>query len=100
LLSGDKTAPLNDFSRAVASYLYQEQRGHMYQYLSIPRLIHYGGEGVLSRLSKIENKVFAETDVKLKEWEKKKPAKQDVVDFEEKIARSQPNKMSLILKRK
>jgi len=86
LLSGDKTAPLNDFSRAVASYLYQEQRGHLYQYLSIPRLIHYGGEGVLSRLAKIENKVFAETDVKLKEWEKKKPAKQDVVDFEEKIA--------------
>jgi len=24
--------------------------------------------------------------MKLKEWEKKKPAKQDVVDFEEKIA--------------
>ncbi len=86
LLSGDKTAPLNDFSRAMASYLYQEKRGHLYQYLSIPRLIHYGGEGVLSKLSKIENKVFAETDVKLKEWERKKPAKQDVVDFEEKIA--------------
>ncbi len=58
----------------------------MSQYLSIPRLIHYGGEGVLSRLFKIENKVFAETEIKLKEWEKKKPAKQDVVDFEEKIA--------------
>ena len=86
VLSGPETAPLNDFSRALASYLYPDKRGHMYQYLSIPRLIHYGGEGVLSRLFKIENKVFAETDMKLKEWEKNKPAKQDVVDFEEKIA--------------
>lgn len=86
LLSGPETAPLNDFSRALASYLYPDKRGHMSQYLSISRLIHYGGEGVLSRLSKIENKVFAETEMKLKEWEKKKPAKQDVVDFEEKIA--------------
>ncbi len=58
----------------------------MSHYLSISRLIHYGGEGVLSRLSKIENKVFAETEMKLKEWEKKKRAKQDIVDFEEKIA--------------
>ncbi len=86
LLSGPETAPLNDLSRALASYLYPDKRGHMSQYLSISRLIHYGGEGVLSRLSKIENKIFAETEMKLKEWEKKKPAKQDVVDFEEKIA--------------
>ncbi len=86
VLSGPETAPLNDFSKALASYLYPDKRGHMSQYLSISRLIHYGGEGVLSRLSKIENKVFAETEMKLKEWEKKKPAKQDVVDFEEKIA--------------
>ena len=41
---------------------------------------------MLSRLSKIEDQVFAETEMKLKEWEKKKPAKQYVVDFQEKIA--------------
>ena len=86
VLSGPETAPLNDFARAVASYLYPDKRGHLNRYMSISRLIHYEGEGVLSRLSKIENKVFAETEMKLKEWEKKKPAKQDVVDFEEKIA--------------
>ena len=86
VLSGPETAPLNDFSRALVSYLYPDKRGHLNRYLNISRLIHYGGEGVLSRLSKIENQVFAETEMKLKEWEKKKPAKQDVVDFEEKIA--------------
>jgi hypothetical protein len=86
VLSGPETAPLNDFSRALTSYLYPDKRGHLNRYLSLSRLIHYGGEGVLSRLSKIENQVFAETEMKLKEWEKKKPAKQDVVDFEEKIA--------------
>jgi len=85
VLSGPETAPLNDFSRALVSFLYPDKRGHMYQYLSISRLIRYGEDGVLSRLFKIENQVFAETEMKLKEWEKKKPAKQDVVDFEEKM---------------
>ncbi len=86
VLTGPETAPLNDFSRALTSYLYPDQRGHMKQYLNISRLIHYGGEGVLRRLFKIENQVFAETEMKLKEWEKKKPARQNVIDFEEKIA--------------
>jgi hypothetical protein len=86
VLSGPETAPLNDFARALASYLYPDKRGHLNRYMSISRLIHYEGEGVLSRLSKIENQVFAETEMRLKEWEKKKPARQDVVDFEEKMA--------------
>jgi hypothetical protein len=85
VLSGPETAPLNDFSRAFASFLYPDKKGHMYQYLSISRLVRYGGEGVLSRLFKIENQVFAETEMKLKEWEKKKPAKQDIAGFEEKM---------------
>ncbi len=85
LLSGPETAPLNDFSRALASFLYPDKKGHLYQYLNISRLISYGGEGVLSMLYKIENQVFAESEMKLKEWEKKKPTKQDVVDFEEKM---------------
>lgn len=86
VLSEPETAPLNDFARALVSYIYPDKRGHLNRYMNISRLIHYGGEGVLSRLLKIENQVFAETEIKLKEWEKKKPAKQDVVDFEEKIA--------------
>ena len=86
VLSGPETAPLNDFSRALVSYLYPDKRGHLNRYLNISRLIHYGGEGVLSRLSKIEDQVFAETEMKLKEWEKKKPTKQDILDFEEKLA--------------
>lgn len=86
VLTGAETAPLNDFSRALASYLYPDQRGNMKQYLNVSRLIHYSGEGVLSRLFKIENQVFVETEMKLKEWKKIKPAKQDYIDFQEKIA--------------
>jgi hypothetical protein len=86
ILSGPETAPLNDLSRALASYLYPDKKGHLNRYLNLSRLIRYGGEGVLSRLFKIENQVFAETEMKLNEWEKKKPAKQDVADFEEKMA--------------
>jgi hypothetical protein len=39
VLSGPETAPLNDFSRAFASFLYPDKKGHMYQYLSISRLV-------------------------------------------------------------
>ena len=86
VLTGTKTAPLNDFSRALVSYLYPDRRGHMRQYLNVSRLINYGKEGVLSKLFKIEKRVFSETELKLKEWEKEKPSKQDYIDFEEKIA--------------
>jgi hypothetical protein len=85
-LTGSQTAALNDFSRALASYLYPDRRGHLYQYLDVSRLLHYGGDGVLSRLLKIEEEVFSRTDNKLKEWEKKKPAQQDVIGFEKEIA--------------
>jgi hypothetical protein len=86
VLAGPKTAPLNDFSRALVSYLYPDPRGHMSQYLNVSRLIHYGGDGVLSRLHKIENQVFTKTEAALKEWEKEKPAQRVIADFEEKIS--------------
>ena len=38
-LTGPGTAALCDFSRALASYLYPDRRGHMNQYLSISRLL-------------------------------------------------------------
>jgi hypothetical protein len=85
-LTGPDTAALNDFSRALVSYLYPDRRGHMSQYLSISRLLSYGGDGVLSRLFKIENEVFARTEKKLKKWEEKKPTQQDLIDFEKKIS--------------
>ncbi|MEA3420185.1 MAG: hypothetical protein U9Q97_00725, partial [Acidobacteriota bacterium] len=39
-LSGPETVPMNDFSRAIASYLYPDKRGHMNQYLNISRLLN------------------------------------------------------------
>ncbi len=85
-LNGPGNSPLNDFSRALADYLYPEKRGHMNQYLSVTRLVQYDGEGVLNKLLKIENQVFAETEAKMKEWEKRKPDKKELADFERKIA--------------
>lgn len=87
-LTGPGTASLNDFSRGLASYLYPDRRGHMVQYLNVSRLIRYEGGGVLRSLYKIENQVFAETEIKLKEWGEKKPTPQEVIDYEEKIASS------------
>jgi hypothetical protein len=86
LVSGEGNAPLNDFSRALASFLYPDKRGHMRQYLNVSRLKSYQGEGVLAKLCKIEDQVFAKTETKLKEWEKQKPNAKDMFDFEEKVA--------------
>lgn len=85
-LGGEETSALNDFARALASYLYPDQRGHMSQYLNISRLLHYGGEGVLKKLFRIEDKVFLETEDMSKVWTNKRPAREDIQDFEQKIA--------------
>jgi len=86
LLGGEGTSALNDLSRALASYLYPDQRGHMSQYLNISRLLRYGGEGMLKKLYKIEDKVFLETEDMLKAWTNKKPAREEIQDYEQKIA--------------
>lgn len=86
ILDGAERSSLNNFSRTLASYLYPDRRGHMSQYLNISRLIHYRGEGVLKKLFKIENQIFAETEKKLEEWESKRPTRQEILDFEEKLA--------------
>lgn len=83
---GAETSVLNVFSQALASYLYPDQRGHMSQYLNVSRLIHYGDEGVLKKLRRIENQVFAQTEKKLKEWEGQIPSKKEIATFQEKIA--------------
>jgi len=85
-LSGPETVPMNDFSRAIASYLYPDKRGHMNQYLNISRLLNYGGNGVLDRLFKIENQIFFETNEQIKKWENNKPGRQEIFEFEKKIA--------------
>ncbi|MFQ6070117.1 MAG: hypothetical protein ACE5LC_06285 [Candidatus Aminicenantales bacterium] len=85
-LGGGETAPLNDFSRALASYLYPDKRGHMRQYLSMTRMKHYQGEGVLSRLYRIDNQVITRTRRMLEEWESVRPSEKDMSDFEKEIA--------------
>jgi len=85
-LSGPENPPLNDFSRALASFLYPDRRGHMYQYLNVTRLKNYGGKGILTKLIEIENQAFAQTEIKLREWERRKPAEKEILDFEKKIS--------------
>ncbi|MFQ5721706.1 MAG: hypothetical protein ACE5GI_04375, partial [Candidatus Aminicenantales bacterium] len=86
LLDGPQTSKLNDLARALASFLYPDQRGHMSQYLNLSRFLHYRGQGVLELLFRIENKVFIETEKKLKEWRPNRPSPQETLDFEAKIA--------------
>lgn len=86
ICSGSATSVLNDFSRELVFFLYPDQRGHMYQYLNISRLLDYRGEGVLKMLFKIENQVFSKTAEKLETWGKKRPSPQELRDFQEKIA--------------
>jgi hypothetical protein len=58
----------------------------MKQYLNMNRLRTYGGEGVLSRLFKIENQILDQAASRLSEWEKQRPAEAEMAEFQEKIA--------------
>jgi hypothetical protein len=86
VLTGPKTAPLNDLTRAIVAYLYPDKRGRMPQYLNVNRLRTYGGEGVLAKLVRIEDEVMSRAAAKMAEWEKTPPARADVAACQEKLA--------------
>jgi hypothetical protein len=84
--TGPETPPLNDAARAIAAYLYPDRRGRMPQYLNVTRLRTYGGEGVLAKLLRIEDRAFARTAERWSAWAAAKPSAADVAEFQEKVA--------------
>jgi len=84
--TGPKTAPLNDLARAVAAYLYPDGRGRMSQYLNVTRLRTYGGEGVLAKLLRIEDRAMGRVAAKTAEWAANKPSAAGMAEFQESIA--------------
>lgn len=86
VMTGTYTAPINDLSKKLETYLYPDQRANMRQYLNVTRLLTYGGDGFLSRLYKIENQVMAETEKQVEKWRKAKPSQQEVSNFMQKTA--------------
>lgn len=84
--AGPKTAPLNDAALAVAAYLYPDGRGRMWQYLDVTRLRTFGGEGVLAKLFRIEDRVLERTAAKWAEWAARKPTAAQMADFQESVA--------------
>jgi hypothetical protein len=84
--TGPETAPLNDWSKKLVSYLYPDPRGRMKQYLDVGRLRTCGGEGVLPKLFRIENEALARAADRLAEWEATRPAPAAVAEFQEKLA--------------
>lgn len=86
VLTGTKTAPLNDFTRALAAWLYPDRRGRMPQYLNVTRLRTHGGEGVLSKLRRIEDGVLARAEARLEAWSAAPPPAREAAEFEEALA--------------
>jgi hypothetical protein len=84
-LTGESTAPLCDLSRKLVDFLYDDQRGHMPQYMNATKLINPEDGGLLPILLGIENAVLMDTRVKQMEWQNKKPSAQEVLDFERRI---------------
>ena len=84
--TGPKTAPLNDLALAVAAYLYPDKRGRMYQYLNVTRLRTYGGEGVLPKLFRVEDRAMERTAAKWAEWAAAKPSAAEMADFQDSVA--------------
>jgi len=70
--SGQETCQLNSLSRKLVAYLYPDERGRMPQYLNVTRLRTYGGEGLLTKLLRIENQLLERTSAQLSFWEKRK----------------------------
>ncbi len=86
VLTGQKTALLNELSRAMVDYLYPDKRGRMPQYLNVNRLRTYGGEGILTKIVRIEDDVLSRAAGKMAEWAKTNPARAEVASFQEKLA--------------
>jgi len=86
-LSGEGRAPLCDLSRKLVSFLYDDSRGHMTQYMNVTKLLKYQKWGVLAALLAIEKAVMAETDRRMEEWKKTRPSSQDILAFEQETAR-------------
>jgi len=84
-MTGENTAPMNDLARKIVSFLYDDSRGHMGQYMNATKLLKYGRKGILDTLYKIENNVLAETEAKLDVWFKVNPKPSDMLDFEKGI---------------
>ena len=84
--TGPVTAPLNDFSKRLVSYLYPDQRGRMKQYLNVNRLRTYGGEGVLEKTFRIEDQAMEKARIRLAAWENLRPLPNEIADFQEKLA--------------
>lgn len=85
-MTGAETAPMNDLAKKLVVHLYPDPRANMKQYLSVTRLLSYGGSGFLNRLYKIENQVMADTEKQLQKWQDAKPTKQEILDFMRKNA--------------
>jgi len=58
----------------------------MYQYLNVTRLRTYGGEGVLPKLFRIEDRAMERTAAKWAEWAANKPSAAEMADFQESVA--------------
>jgi len=78
--------PLDDLARAVAAYLYPDRRGRMVQYLDVTRLRTFGGEGVLAKLLRVEDRVMERTAAKLAAWAAVRPPAAEMGEFEESVA--------------
>ncbi len=84
--TGVETAALNDAALAIAAYLYPDRRGRMYQYLDVTRLRTFGGEGVLPKLFRIEDRALDRTAEKRTEWRSAKPSAAALAEFQESVA--------------
>lgn len=86
-LSGNDRAPLCDLSRELVSFLYDDLRGHMNQYMNATKLLKHKKWGILAALMGIEKAVMTEAENRTAEWEETVPGPEEVLAFEQQTAR-------------
>ncbi|MFW6123951.1 MAG: carcinine hydrolase/isopenicillin-N N-acyltransferase family protein [Acidobacteriota bacterium] len=86
VLGGPETAPMQDLSKKLTSYLYHDQRGNMKEYMNLTRFLNYKDNGFLPLLFSIENKAIAKTKQKIRKWTKDKPGQKEVETYMKRTA--------------
>ncbi len=65
---GDENAPLNSFAMKLKDKCYPIKRSAGYKYLQISELINSDKTGIVQKIEKAEDIIFAETEKKMEKW--------------------------------
>lgn len=74
-------SPLNELSLALKQQCYPIARSAGYKYLNVSKLINAEGTGYIQQLEQVEQEIFKQTNLQLKQWRQQAPKQGEIEDF-------------------